>query len=118
LQLYGSGEKAVLGLRLQQPINAEIFLLGKLVLDATKNEMRLDDINFELATTSLLAKSANWMLHGTFKNLIAEKARFSFDKDMSNVLADFKDYRQSLGYGTTLKGANCSSASTRGIFYH
>lgn len=55
LQLYGSGEKAVLGLRLQQPINAEIFLLGKLVLDATKNEMRLDDINFELATTSLLA---------------------------------------------------------------
>jgi len=116
LQLYGSGEKAVLGLRLQQPINAEIFLLGKLVLDATKNEMRLDDINFELATTSLLAKSANWMLHGTFKNLIAEKARFSFDKDMSTVLADFKDYRQSLGYGTTLK-AQIAQVRPQGVFF-
>jgi len=27
LQLYGSGDKAVLGLRLQQPINAEIFFI-------------------------------------------------------------------------------------------
>jgi hypothetical protein len=116
LQLYGSGEKAVLGLRLQQPINAEIFLLGKLVLDANKNEMRLEDINFELATTSLLAKSANWMLHGTFKNLIAEKARFSFDKDMSNVLADFKDYRQSLGYGATLK-AQIAQVRPQGVFF-
>jgi hypothetical protein len=116
LQLYGSGEKAVLGLRLQQPINAEIFLLGKLVLDASKNEMRLEDINFELATTSLLAKSANWMLHGTFKNLIAEKARFSFDKDMSNVLADFKDYRQSLGYGATLK-AQIAQVRPQGVFF-
>ncbi|MBK9186990.1 MAG: DUF4403 family protein [Moraxellaceae bacterium] len=115
LQLYGSGDKAVLGLRLQQPINAEIFLLGKLVLDANKNEMRLDDIEFELATTSLLAKSANWMLHGTFKNAIAQKARFSFDKDMSNVLADFKDYRQSLGYGATLK-AQIAQVRPQGYF--
>ncbi len=86
------------------------------VLDATKNEMRLDDINFELATTSLLAKSANWMLHGTFKNLIAEKARFSFDKDMSTVLADFKDYRQNLGYGTTLK-AQIAQVRPQGVFF-
>ncbi len=116
LQLYGSGDKAVLGLRLQQPINAEIFLLGKLVLDATKNEMRLDDIEFELATTSLLAKSANWMLHGSFKKSIAQKARFSFDKDMSNVLADFKDYRQSLGYGATLK-AQIAQVRPQGVFF-
>ena len=79
----------MLGLRLQQPINAEIFLLGKLVLDTNKNEMSLQDIEFELATSSLLAKSANWMLHGTFKNLIAEKARFSFDKDIGQCLARF-----------------------------
>ena len=116
LQLYGSGDKAVLGLRLQQPINAEIFLLGKLVLDANKNEMRLDDIEFELATTSLLAKSANWMLHGSFKKSIAEKARFSFDKDMPNVLADFKDYRQSLGYGATLK-AQIAQVRPQGVFF-
>ena len=116
LKLYGSGDKAVLGLRLQQPINAEIFLLGKLVLDTNKNELSLQDIEFELATSSLLAKSANWMLHGTFKNLIAEKARFSFDKDLANVLQDFKDYRQSLGYGATLK-AQLANVRPQGVFF-
>ena len=116
LKLYGSGDKAVLGLRLQQPINAEIFLLGKLVLDTNKNELSLQYIEFELATSSLLAKSANWMLHGTFKNLIAEKARFSFDKDLANVLQDFKDYRQSLGYGATLK-AQLANVRPQGVFF-
>ncbi|MCB1659185.1 MAG: DUF4403 family protein, partial [Pseudomonadales bacterium] len=116
LQLYGSGEKAVLGLRLQQPIDAEIFLLGKPVLDVINNQFRLEEIEFELATSSLLAKSANWMLHGTFKNLIAEKARFSFDKDLSQVLADFKDYRQSLGYGATLK-AQIAQVRPQGVFF-
>ena len=116
LQLYGSGEKAVLGLRLQQPINAEIFLLGRLTLDVMQNELRLDDIEFELATSSLLAKSANWMLHGTFKNLIAEKARVDFDKDLANVLNDFKDYRQNLGYGATLK-AQLANIRPQGVFF-
>lgn len=116
LKLYGSGDKAVLGLRLQQPINAEIFLLGKLVLDTNKNEMSLQDIEFELATSSLLAKSANWMLHGTFKNMIAEKARFSFDKDLATMLKDFKNYRQSLGYGATLK-AQLTNVRPQGVFF-
>lgn len=116
LQLYGSGDKAVLGLRLQQPIDAEIFLLGKLVLDAGQNQMRLEEIEFELATSSLLAKSANWMLHDTFKNMIAENTRFNFDKDMAHVLANFKDYRQSLGYGATLK-AQLAKVRPQGVFF-
>lgn len=116
LQLYGSGDKAVLGLRLQQPINAEIFLLGKLTLDVTKNELRLEDVNFELATSSLLAKSANWMLHGTFKSLIMEKARVDFDEDLANVLNDFRDYRQNLGYGAVLK-AQLANVRPQGVFF-
>lgn len=116
LQLYGSGDKAVLGLRLQQPINAEIFLLGKLTLDIMQNELRFENIEFELATSSLLAKSANWMLHGTFKNLIAEKARVDFDKDLANVLNDFRDYRQNLGYGAVLK-AQLANIRPQGVFF-
>lgn len=116
IQFYGSGDKAVLGLRLQQPINAEIYLLGRPVLDPVTNEMRLEDIDFELSTSSLLAKSANWMLHGSFKNAIAEKARFNFDKEMANTLKDFQDYRQDLGYGTVLK-AQLSSVRPQGVFF-
>ncbi|PTQ90649.1 DUF4403 family protein [Agitococcus lubricus] len=116
IRLYGSGDKAVLGLRLQQPINGEIYLLARPVLDIANNELRLEQVEFELSTTSLLAKSANWMLHGTFKNLIAEKARFNFDKDLSDTLKDFKDYHQDLGYGVVLK-AQIGSVRPQGVFF-
>lgn len=116
LQFYGSGDNAVLALRLQQPINAEIYLLGKPVLDVEKNEMRLENVDFALSTSSILAKSANWMLHGTFKNTIAEKARFSFDKDLANTLKDFQNYRQDLGYGAVLK-AQVTRVRPQGVFF-
>jgi hypothetical protein len=116
LQFYGSGDNAVLALRLQQPINAEIYLLGKPVLDAEKNEMRLENIDFALSTSSLLAKSANWMLHGSFKSTMAEKARFSFDTDLANTLKDFQNYRQDLGYGAILR-AQIMRVRPQGVFF-
>ncbi len=116
LQFYGSGDNAVLALRLQQPIAAEIYLLGKPVLDAEKNEMRLENIDFALSTSSLLAKSADWMLHSSFKNTMAEKARFSFDADLANTLKDFQDYRQDLGYGAILK-AQITRVRPQGVFF-
>ena len=116
LKLYGSGDNAVLALRLQKPIDAEIFLLAKPVLDIEKNELHLENVDFALATSSLLAKSANWMLHSTFTDTIAEKARFSFDKDLTETLKDFKDYRQNLGYGATLK-AQITRVRPQGVFF-
>ena len=53
LKLYGSGDNAVLALRLQKPIDAEIFLLAKPVLDIEKNELHLENVDFALATSSL-----------------------------------------------------------------
>jgi hypothetical protein len=116
LKFYGSGDNAVLALRLQKPIDAEVYLLAKPVLDIEKNELRLENIDFELSTSSFLAKSANWMLHGKFKSAIAEKARFSFDKDLTETLKDFKNYRQNLGYGAILK-AQITSVRPQGVFF-
>lgn len=116
LKFYGSGDNAVLALRLQKPIDAEVYLLAKPVLDVEKNELRLENVDFELSTSNLLAKSANWMLHSTFKDAIAEKARFSFDKDLTETLKDFKDYRQNLGYGATLK-AQIARVRPQGVFF-
>ncbi|RZU47443.1 uncharacterized protein DUF4403 [Fluviicoccus keumensis] len=116
LRFYGSGDKAVLGLKLQKPIAAEVYLLGKPVLDTDTNEMRLEDVTFELSTSSFLARSANWMLHGTFRDAIQEKARFNFDKDLADVLKDFRDYRQDLGYGMNLR-LQVASVKPQGVFF-
>lgn len=116
LRFYGSGDKAVLGLKLQKPIVAEVYLLGRPVLDAETNEMRLEDVSFELSTSSFLARTANWMLHGTFRDAIQEKARFNFDKDMAEVLKDFRDYRQDLGYGMNLR-VQVAGVKPQGVFF-
>ena len=42
--------------------------------------------------------------------------RVIFDKDLANVLNDFKDYRQSLGYGATLK-AQLANVRPQGVFF-
>lgn len=116
IRLYGSGDKAVLGLKLQQPIAAEVYLLGKPVLDVATNEMRLEDVEFELSTSSFLARSANWLLHGTFKEAIQENARFNFDKDLAETLKDFRDYRQDLGYGMTLR-VQVANVKPQGVYF-
>lgn len=116
IRFYGSGDKAVLGLKLQKPIVAEVYLLGRPVLDLATNEMRLEDVNFELSTSSFLARSANWMLHGTFKDAIQERARFNFDKDLADVLKDFRDYRQDLGYGMSLR-VQVANVRPQGVFF-
>lgn len=116
IRFYGSGDKAVLGLKLQKPIVAEVFMLGRPVLDVATNEMRLENVEFELSTSSFLARTANWMLHGTFKEAIQENARFNFDKDLAETLKDFRDYRQDLGYGMALR-VQVGSVKPQGIYF-
>ena len=116
IRLYGSGDKAVLGLKLQKPIVAEVYMLGRPVLDVAANEMRLEDVEFELSTSSFLARTANWMLHGTFKDAIQQNARFNFDKDLAETLKDFRDYRQDLGYGMSLR-VQVASVKPQGVFF-
>lgn len=116
LNLYGSGDKTVLALKLQKPIEAEIYLLAQPVLDVEKNELRLENVDFELSTSSFLASTADWLLHGTFKDTIAEKARFSFDNDLADTLKQFRDYRQDLGYGATLR-AQIGRVRPQGVYF-
>lgn len=116
LNLYGSGDNTVLALKLKQPIDAEIYLLAKPILDVEKNELRLENVDFALSTSDFLAASANWLLHSTFKDTIKEKARFSFDNDLADTLKQFKDYRQNLGYGATLK-AQVARVRPQGVYF-
>lgn len=104
IRLYGHLDKAVIGLKLSQPVKAEIFLLGQPVFDAEKNEVRFEKLEYALGTKNFLVKSANWLLGSSFRNTLQQKARFHFDEDMADLLKEFRDYRQDLGNGLILKG--------------
>lgn len=104
IRLYGHLDKAVVGLTLSQPIQAEIFLLGQPVFDSEKNEVRIEKLEYALGTKDFLVKAANWLLGSSFRSSLQQKARFRFDEDMADMLKDFRDYRQDLGNGLVLKG--------------
>lgn len=103
-RLYGSEDKAVLGLTLSQPVRAEIFLLGKPVFDVEKNEMHFDNLNYSSGSRDFLVKSANWLLGSSFRDSLQQKARFRFDDDLAGLLKNFRDYQQEAGPGFVLKG--------------
>lgn len=105
IRLYGSGDRAVIGLALSQPVRAEIFVLGKPVFDVEKNEVRFEQMEYSLGTRNFLAKTANWLLGSTFRESLQQKARFRFDDDLAESLGEFRDFRQDLGNGLFLRGS-------------
>lgn len=116
LQVYGSGNKAVIGITLTKPIQGEIYALAHPVFDVDKNEVRFEDLDFTLDTSSMLAKTANWMLHDSVRNTLAQKARFRFDDDLQDALKDFRNYRQDLGNGAVIR-ANLEHVRPQGLYF-
>ncbi|MGC8016103.1 DUF4403 family protein, partial [Salmonella enterica] len=74
------------GLTLSQPIAGEIYALAKPVFDLEKNELRFENVDFTLESSSLLARSADWMLHGTLRESIEQKAHIRFDDALKDLL--------------------------------
>lgn len=116
LRLYGSGDRAVMGLALSQPVKAEIFVLGKPVFDVEKNEVRFEQLEYSLGTRNFLAKSANWLLGSTFRSSLEQQARFRFDEDLVDALKDFRDFREDLGNGLVLRGG-LHRVRPQGLFF-
>jgi hypothetical protein len=116
IRLYGSGDKAVIGVSLAQPLRAEIFVLGRPVFDIEKNEVRFDDMEYSLGTRNFLAKSANWLLGPAFRSALQERARFRFDEDLADTLKEFRDVRQDVGGGVILRGS-LQRVRPQGLFF-
>lgn len=116
LRLYGHGEKAVLGVTLKQPIEGEIYLLGKPVFDPEKNQFSLTQVEYSLATSSWLASAADWMLGSSFREKIEEKARIRFDEDLAGQLNELRDLKFDLGRGVIVR-AQVDRVRPRGLYF-
>lgn len=116
LRVYGSGNKAVLGLTLSEPIKGEIYALARPVFDIEKNELHFEDVDFTLESSSLLARSADWMLHGSLRQSIEQKAHIRFDDDLKDALKDFRNYRQPVSEGVVVR-ADLEHIRPEGLYF-
>lgn len=117
LRLYGNGDKAVIGVTLKQPIEGEIYLLGKPVFDVEKNQLSLQNVEYSLATNSFLASTASWLLTGTLRETIEEKARVKFDEDLAGQLKKLRDLKIDLGQGGAVVKASVERVRPLGLFF-
>ena len=63
VQLYGSGDRLILALRLSGGVNGTVYATGTPVFDEGLGILKFVDLDFTVETRNVLVRSANWMFH-------------------------------------------------------
>jgi hypothetical protein len=106
MRLYGGDGKIIVETDVTGSLNGKLYFTGVPYYDAADSTVRVKDFNFEMHTKNALLKSANWLMHASFVNMIEKRLEFPLK---SNLLEARKMIQSSLanydmGMGTTLKG--------------
>jgi Domain of unknown function (DUF4403) len=106
LELYGQSEFLIVKAGLIGSITGDIYLKGKPYYDAATKTILLKDLTYDFDTKNVLAKAANWLLHGTFARTLQQQLTFPVgnhtDAIRQAVQAQLR--HQTLAKGVTLTG--------------
>lgn len=73
-RVYGGGDKAVVAITFTEPFRGEVFLRGEPEYDSTTDAIRFARLDFDLASSSFLLKTAATLLHGSIRQSIERAA--------------------------------------------
>lgn len=85
IALYGSNESLIIALDMEGSYTGKLYLQGKPAYDPQRQEVFLDEVDFDLQTKSFLIKSANWLLHGSFRKKIEAYCRFPLEAELTEA---------------------------------
>ncbi len=68
VQLYGSGDKLILALRVSGGVNGSLYATGTPAFEEGLGILRFVDLDFTVDSRNVLIRSANWMFH---QNILA-----------------------------------------------
>ena len=106
MRLYGGDGKIIVETDVTGSLNGKLYFTGVPYYNATDSTIRVKDFNFEMHTKNALLKSANWLMHASFVNMIEKRLEFPMG---SNIIQAKKMLQASLtnynmGMGVTLNG--------------
>jgi len=106
LRLFGGDGKIVVETDVTGSIKGKLYFTGVPYYNAADSTIRVKDFNFEIHTKNALLKSANWLMHASFVNMIEKRMMFPIG---SNIIESRKMIQTSLagydlGMGTKMKG--------------
>jgi hypothetical protein len=104
-QLYGSGDKLILALRVSGGVNGHLYATGTPVFDEGLGIMRFANLEFTLDTRNVLARSANWMFHENILSTLRSQALIDLSGQLQTMRSRLGTaLSRDLGGGASLQG--------------
>jgi hypothetical protein len=88
ISLWQSEGKLSIGLLTSGAVKGWIYLKGYPKYDQEKEELFIDELDYQVETKNVLVKSINWLLSGKILPLIKENARYPLKKDLEMLRKD------------------------------
>ncbi len=106
MDMYGQNESLIVKAGLKGTINGDIYLRGRPYYDAHDQTISLKDLQYDLDTKNVLARSASWLLKGTFARTLEKQLTIPVGSqiaDMQKLLQERLKNNQ-LAKGVTING--------------
>jgi hypothetical protein len=106
LDLYGQSEFLIIKAGLSGTITGDIYLKGIPEYDPLSKTIRLRDLAYDFDTKNVLAKAANWLLHGTFARTLRQQLTIPVGPQLDALRQGLQTQldHQTLAPGVTLTG--------------
>ena len=85
--VYGSNGKMIVKLNLIGSLKGEVFLSGVPKYDTTNQSIFFDEMDYDIKTKNILAKSANWLAHDKFVKIMQPYFKYSLAKQLKDIKA-------------------------------
>jgi hypothetical protein len=90
--LFGSGDKIVVALNLGGTLKGTIYLSGKPYYDRETSSLRVRDLDFDLRTRNVLARSASWLFHQNLLQTLEQKLSFVIGDQLQSARNQLQSY--------------------------
>ena len=90
--LWESENKIIIALDVKGSINGVLYLSGKPSFDKEKEEIKFEELDYELSTRNILIKTANWAAKGLILNKIKENCSYSLKSNLMEGKDTFDYY--------------------------
>jgi hypothetical protein len=116
VQLYGSGERLILAVRLSGGVNGTVFATGTPVYDEGLEVVKFVDLDFTVDTRNALVRSANWMFHENILSTLRSEAFIDLSEQLRTMRSRLQTaLTRELGADTRME-AEITRLRPRGIY--
>ena len=85
IQLYGSGDKLILAVKVSGGVNGNLYATGTPVFDEGMGVLKFTDLDYTVDTRNVLVRSANWMFHQEILSELTSQAFIDLSGQLKTI---------------------------------